>query len=328
MPISRRTLLATGGTLLAAPHVARAAVTTYRLGYNLPATSHYGKGAAVFAAAVAADPLLAPVMAIELHPNSELGDELTMLKDCAASTLDFYLGSISAFGTFIPALGVLDAPYLFKNIQTAHAVLDGPVGTRFAALTQAQNMTVLAFGENGLRHMTANIPIRTPADLKGLKLRVPQNPVIGEGLDALGASTGELSFKLLPDALRTGQFQGEENSLPNIESAKLYEYQKVISLTGHIYGAAVFTVSNYVAQSLSAAQNQALAAAAIKGAAATRAVCGAAPAILLPQLQTQGMTVVSDVDVGAFRAAAQPFLQTLSEKFGAALINPLLAANS
>lgn len=328
--VSRRTLLAgmaglaVGG--LAAPHVARAAVRTVRFGHNNTDDSHYGKGSLAFARAVAADPVLAGAITIQVQGDAVLGDMLGMLRNCASGTLDMMLCSNSVISNVVPAFGMLNAPFIFKDVARARAVLDGPVGAEIAETAKAEGLVVLSWAENGMRQITSNRPIRTPADLKGLKLRVPQSKVTMDGFIALGAAAGALSFGQLREALNAGQFEAQESPIVLIESIKLYELQKYVSLTSHIYDPAVFFASADLMEDLTAAQRTAIVGCAKTAATVTRDVAAAAQTEGLVRLKAAGMTVLEDVDVAAFQAASRPYLDSLAATYGAARIRSLIGA--
>jgi TRAP-type C4-dicarboxylate transport system substrate-binding protein len=205
----------------------------------------------------------------------------------------------------------MDAPYLFRDVATARTVLDGPLGREFAALAAAQNIIVLAWAENGLRHITSNRPIRRPSDLKDFKLRVPPTSVMRDGLRALGADAKPYSFALLKEALRTGQFDGQENAIITIESARLNQVQSHVNLTGHIYDPGVILASADLMADMTPVQQAALRACAGMAATKMRKVAADAQDQGIQRLAAAGMTVVSDVDIEALRAAARPYLETL-----------------
>ena len=311
---------------LAAPHAARAAMRTVRIGHNNTDPSHYGQGATTLAQAVAEHPALAGVLAITVHGNAALGDELGMLRQIANGTLDLMICSNSVIGNVVPEAGLLNAPFLFKDIAAARRALDGAVGAEMAEAARAKEVQVLAWGENGLRHVTASRPVLTPSDLNGLRIRVPQSEVMMNGMRALGAAAKPLSFSLLREALRTGEFEGQENPIVVIEAVKLNELQSHLSLTGHIYDAAPILCSSDMLEDLSAPQRAALAACAAKAAAATRQVAASAEQQGIARLKAAGMIVHDTVDRAAFAAAAQPYLQGLGSTFGADRVQRVLAA--
>lgn len=327
--ITRRTFLASATVLgVAAPRLAHAAPRVVRIGHNNTDNSHFDQGCKALAAAVAADPTLSPVLRIEVHGNSELGDELAMQKGCADGTLDMALTSTTTVGNIAPAAALLDTPFLFKTVESARAALDGAVGAEYAALLKTKDLNVLAWGENGLRHITANRPIRTPADMHGLKIRVPQSEVELSSFRALGADAQPLSFGELHEALRTGRFEAEENPISVIEAAKLQDVQKYLSMTGHIYSPVIILASSDLLEDLTPPQRTALIACAKLGAARTRLVAESAQRDGVGRLTAAGMVVVQGVDVAAFMAAARPNMDVLGQKYGADRMQRLIAAGA
>jgi TRAP-type C4-dicarboxylate transport system substrate-binding protein len=325
-PLTRRRAIITSAALLGAPHVARAAVRVLRCGHGNPDASHFGQAGVVFAAAVAAHPDLAGSFVIEMHGRNEIGDDQHMLQDLSDGTGELMITGCTVIGGPLPTLGVMDAPYLFRDVATARAVLDGPLGQEFAALAAARNIIVLAWAENGLRHITANRPIRRPSDLKDFKLRVPLTDVMRGGLRALGADAMPYSFALLKEALRTGQFDGEENAIITIESARLDQVQSHVNLTGHIYDPGLILASADLMADMTPNQRQAMRVCAGMASTKMREVVADAQDRGIERLAAAGMTVISDVDLDAFRAAARPYLDTLGTGPDRDLIQRLIEA--
>jgi TRAP-type C4-dicarboxylate transport system substrate-binding protein len=196
-------------------------------------------------------------------------------------------------------------------------VLDGPVGAEYAAMMQPKGLNLLAWAENGLRHVTSNRPVRRPEDLQGLHIRVPQSDVMIEAFQALGANPEPLPFPQLYDALRTGRFEAEENPVPTIVAAKFAEVQKCLNLTGHVYSAAFFIASPDLLEDLNDAQRAALTSCAKAGAAASRETGSKGEHDGIEALKAAGMTVVADVDRAALAAAAKPALDAAARRLGA-----------
>jgi tripartite ATP-independent transporter DctP family solute receptor len=324
----RRRMVASGlaAAVLTAPHIARAAIRIARFGHNNVDESHFGQGAFAFAAAVAADPLLGNALTIEVYGNAQLGDDPYSLNGCMRGTLDGMLVSGSIMAGVVADVGILNAPYLFRDVARARAVLDGPIGADLTEACRAKNLPVLAWGENGLRHITSNTPIHALADLRGLKIRVPPSDMFLQGFRALGANPAPLAFGLLRAALLSGEFQAQENAVVLVEAAKLYEVQKYLCLTGHIYDAIGFVASPDLMEDLTAPQREALVACARKGAAVTRRVADAAARDGVARLRAAGMTIIDDIDIGGLQAACRPFLETLAATYGADRVRSLLAA--
>lgn len=326
---SRRQLIGAvvaGAGVLAAPHVARAALRTLKLGHTDPEKGLYADGARAFAAAVAADPLLSSSVQISIQGNAVLGDELTLMKGCMNGTIDLVLCSTVVAGNLVKGVDLLYIPFLFNNVVTARAALDGAVGSDVAASMKQKGLNVLAWAERGMAYIGANRPVRTLADLQGLKIRLPQSDVMLGGFRALGAAPGPLPFTMIPEAMRTGQFQALENSIVTFEPSKFYEFTKFLSLTGHFYDSALFLASGDVLEDLTPAQVKALSACAVKGGRATRQVADAAEAIGFKRVTELGMTVVRDVDRPALRAAAHPYMESLAVGENAVFVQSLIAA--
>lgn len=326
--LSRRLFLAGSAACLAAPHVARAAVRSVKLAQGSPPVSPAGAAAIAFAEAVAANPVLGTVLKLDVHHSAELGDDLTALKGCIDGTIDLALVGTTVASGIAPEIGVLDTPFLFQSVAAARAALDGEMRQDFVDLLKAKGINLLAWSENGVRHMTANKPIRTPADLVGLKLRVPPSEVIMSAFRALGANPGQVPFPSVYEALRTGTYEAEENPIGLIEAAKFYEVQKVLSLTRHAYSAALLVVSQDLLDDLSEPQRTALRTCALAGQAASQAAADAAQRDGVARLQAKGMTVVSDVDVPAFIEANKANLASMGQKFGAERMAKLIRAGS
>lgn len=322
----RAAMLGLAASALALPHIARAAPRRVRFGHNGAVDSHFGRGGQEFADAVAADPVIGSVLKIEIVGNGQLGDELFMMAGCTKGTVDGALIGGAVISTAMPEMGLLSAPYIFRDVAHARATLDGPIGTEFIELSRAKNLPVLAWGENGLVHLTSNVAVRTVAELRGLKLRVPPSPMVLNGMRALGADAAPLAFGLLRGALQSGEFQAQQNSIAIVESAKLHELQKYLSLTGHIYDAMGFIASADLLEDLNEAQRAALTSCARKGAVVTRQVADVAAKDGLGRLRSLGMTIIEDVDLAGFRAAARPYIESLQPTFGADRVKSLLGS--
>jgi tripartite ATP-independent transporter DctP family solute receptor len=318
-------LLVTG---LAMPHVARATTRIARFGHGNPDDSQIGQGALAFAAAVAADPVIGGAVTIEVYNNAQLGDDVSALKSCMKGTLDGALIGSSIMAGIVSEVGIINAPYLFRDAAQARAALDGPIGVALMDASRARRLPVLAWGENGVRQLTSNVPVRTVADLHGLKIRVPPAAIFVDGFRALGAAPAPLAFGLLKDALHSGEFTAEENAISTVQAAKLYEVQKYLCLTSHIYDAVGFIASPDLMEDLTEPQRVALADCARKGAAMSRRVAEEGARDGVAKLKAAGMTVIDDVDLAGFRAAARPYLESLSNTYGKDRVAALLAAGA
>ena len=209
--------------------------------------------------------------------------------------------------TVLPEAGVLNIPFLFRDVGQAHAVMDGPVGESFRKLFAGKDMIMLAWGDNGIRHMTnSKHTIATPDDLKGLKIRVPQSEVLLKGFQTLGVDAASMPFPQLFEALRAGKFDGEENPIATIRAAKFDQVQKFLTLTAHAYDPAVFVMSPDGFDDLSAEDKKSFVEAAKLGGEASRKFAAAAESEGVTALRRAGMTVQIDIDRARFASAMAP----------------------
>jgi tripartite ATP-independent transporter DctP family solute receptor len=323
--IARRQLLVSGAGvasgMLAGGRRRAHAAQTLRIGYILPVASQLGAGATVFAQEVAKR--TGGRVIIQQYPDATLGGEVEMTRGIQLSSID--LGFVTGMGlsSVLPAAGVLNIPFLFKNNAQAQAALDGPIGESFRKQFTETNMVMLAWGENGLRHITnAKRPIVTPGDLQGLRLRV-QSPVLAEGFKALGANTASLPFPQLFEALRAGKFDGQENPIATIVAAKFVQAQKFLTLSGHAYDPAVFLMAPDAFADLSHDDRTSFIEAAKLGAKASRSFAAKAEAEGVAALQKAGMTVQTSIDRDSFVNAMASANAGYEKTFGSDLIKQI-----
>ncbi len=147
---SRRRVVAGLALTLAAPHIARAVDLrrTLRIGTVNPASSATGQACAAFAAAANASAALRGQFQVEVHANGELGGELEMTKACINGTLDLAVTATNVVSGIVVELGLLDAPFLFRDANHARGVLDGPIGVEYAGMLKPKGINVLAWAEN------------------------------------------------------------------------------------------------------------------------------------------------------------------------------------
>lgn len=307
---------------LAMPFIRPArAAQRLRFGIGQTGHTHYAVAAAVMAEMVRER--TDGRVQIEVFANGALGSEEAMLAGVRAGTQDLTLVASGLIGAYAPEVGLLDMPFLFQDAPHAQAVLDGPVGREYIEAAAAQGVAVLAWGENGMRHLTANRPIRNAADLQGLKLRIMPAPLLLEAFRTMGADAAPLSFQMVYEALRIGKFEAQENPIPQIIGARFYEVQSHLMLTAHTYSAAAFIASPDLLGDLAPADRQILADAAQVAAVRSRSFVAESEATGVDWLRTQGMTVITDPDRASFQAAAAPAEAAAAVRFGAGRIDRL-----
>ncbi|MCF8482448.1 MAG: TRAP transporter substrate-binding protein [Rhodospirillum sp.] len=173
---------------------------------------------------------------VSVAPSSTLGDDAEMLTSAAAGVIQMTANSQGPLAQIVPEVGALGLPFLFSDLPAVWKVLDGPTGDELDKKAQEAGLKIVTFWDNGIRHVThVSKFVETPEDIKGMKIRTPPDQVTIATFEALGAAPAPLAWSELPTALRSGVFDGQENPLTNIYSAKLHEITPYISLTGHKY---------------------------------------------------------------------------------------------
>ena len=242
---------------------------------------------------------------IQVAHSSQLGDDAAMITALRSGTLDMSANSQGAIANVVPEYAALGLPFLFKDIQSAWKLLDSPVGEELARRTAAKGMVVLGYWDNGIRHITnGKRPIKSPADMKGLKIRTPPDSMTMDIMQALGADAQQIKFSELYVALQQGVVDGQENPLANIASAKLYEVQKYLSLTGHNYQANPFVMSKRAWERLSPADQKLFQEAAAEATQYQRKLSKEADEKLLAELKGKGIQVET-VERGPFVEATR-----------------------
>jgi tripartite ATP-independent transporter DctP family solute receptor len=320
-------MTATAATLGSGMAIAAPQSQKLKFGYILAPESQLGAGATVFAAEIAKR--TAGRISIEQFPNAALGGEVEMLKAMQTGTVDMAFITGAPLPTVVPEVGVFNIPFLFRDAPHARAVLDGPVGAKSLARFKEKDLVALAWGENGMRHITnSKRPIVTAADLNGLKLRLPQSEVMMAAFKAMGADVSALAFPQLYNALQTGQFDGQENPIATIQASKFSQVQKYLTLSGHVYDPAIVFISPDVFGDLSDADKAAFVEAAKLAGEASRKFAGDAQAKGAAELEASGMQVTKEIKRDTFVAAMASAIPGYEAKFGADLINQIRSAPS
>jgi tripartite ATP-independent transporter DctP family solute receptor len=180
---------------------------------------------------------------VDVFPASALGNEQQINQALPLGTIDMiYTGAAFAGATYKP-IAISNAPYMFQNFDHWKAYAESPLFKELAdGYDKASGNKILALTYYGARHTTANKAIMTPADTKGMKLRVPQAPLYLMYTKAIGANASPIAFAEVYLALQQKTVDGQENPLPTIQAKKFYEVQSHINLTEHIFESLVTVV--------------------------------------------------------------------------------------
>ena len=167
--------------------------------------------------------------------SGSLGGERESIEAVQLGTQELATSSTGPVPNFVPEARILDVPFLFRDKAHARAVLDGPIGQELLTKFEYKGFKALAWGENGVRHMTnSKRPVNAPEDLKGLKMRTMENPVHVAAYKSLGIVTTPMAFPEVFTALQQGTVDGQENPLSVIMAANFDQVQKHLTLTGHV----------------------------------------------------------------------------------------------
>jgi TRAP-type transport system periplasmic protein len=302
-----------------------AAAKILKFGYILSPGSQLGEGEKVFAAEVAAR--TGGRYVIEDYPNAMLGGEVAMMNDVRLGALDLAFITGAPLPKILPEAGVFNIPFLFRDADEARAVLDGPIGEDYLKKFDKLGVSALAWGENGMRHITnSKHPIRTPEDLDGLKLRLPQSDVMTAGFKALGADVQQIPFPQVYGALRGGSVDAEENPIATIISTRFYEVQTYLTLTGHVYDPAIIMMSEDAYNTLSDADKLAFKEAAKLAAAQSRKVASEMEKTGVAALKADGMAVIEVVDKAQFAKRVSEASVSFEKEFGRDVIERIKSA--
>jgi tripartite ATP-independent transporter DctP family solute receptor len=321
MAIARRTF---AGAVLAAPLVARAQARALRFGH-VQAADHANNLGGQRAAAVIAE-RSGGRLRLDLFPAAQLGRGQEMVQQVADGTLDFAVDGPALLSQWVRPLSMFEAPYLARDPAHFRRMWDSPQGQALRTqLIERRGIRPLAppwyFGT---RHMTSNRPIRTPADLRGFKLRVPEVPLYVEMARALGAAPTPMAFAEVYLGLQTGTVDGQENPLPTIWSARFHEVQRYINLTGHVVLSLIPMISERTWQSLPQPDRDLVVEAFAAGAAANDESTNGGEASLVERFRAANVQVI-EVDKGPFRAAMQPVYARFANVWGAGTVEALAA---
>ena len=173
---------------------------------------------------------------VEVYPNSQLFKDGEEMEAVQLGSVQLLAPSLAKFGPLgVREFEVFDLPYIFDDYNELHKVTGGPVGAALFKKLESKGIVGLAYWDNGFKVMSANKPIRMPADYKGLKMRIQSSKVLGDEIKALGAIPQVMAFSEVYQALQTGVVDGTENPPSNFYTQKMQEVQKYLALTDHGY---------------------------------------------------------------------------------------------
>jgi tripartite ATP-independent transporter DctP family solute receptor len=236
--------------------------------------------------------------------SAQLGDDAAMITALRTGTLDLSVNSQGATSAVLPELAAVGLPFLFADTAAAFRVMDGSIGEDLTRRLDRVGLVPLGWWDNGIRHITnSKRPINAPEDLRGLKIRTPPDPVTIDIFQALGAATQQINFNELYVALQQGVVDGQENPLTNIHSAKIFEVNRFISLSGHKWECTPVLVSRVAWARLRQDDQRLVQEAAAEAEVLQRETSRQSDARLVTEFRANAAVAVNEVNQAPFRAA-------------------------
>jgi tripartite ATP-independent transporter DctP family solute receptor len=241
---------------------------------------------------------------VKVYPNSSLGKEMDLISGMQLGTVDMTITGES-LQNWAPKAALLAVPYAYKTMVHMDSIASGEIGDMIEAqIIEKAKVRPIAYFARGPRNLTSNRPIKSPSDLNGLKLRVPNVPLFVDVWDSLGAKPTPMAFSEVFTSLQSNVIDAQENPLALIKSASFFEVQKFVNKTEHVRSWIYLTLSEKTWSKLSEADKAAVTEAGKRAQAYERTLFLDESDKLVAELEAQGMTFV-EVDGQAFASQAK-----------------------
>ncbi len=263
-------------------------------------------------------------MKVNIFPQAQLGGERDLAEGVRMGTIEMSSVAAGNMAGFVPELQVFGVPFLFQTREQVYSVLDGPVGKDLADIMLGKGFVNLSIWEVGFRNITNNIrPVKTPDDMKGLKIRVQESKIWIEFMKSLGAIATPIPFGELYTALQQKVVDGQENPVATIYSMKFYEVQKYLSLTGHTYEPALVVANPKWFNGLDPKHQAILKEAAMEAAVFQRQKLAELDRERFEVIRKAGVEVVENPDKAAFAKATEDLHKVLADSVPVALVQKI-----
>lgn len=264
---------------------------------------------------------------VQIFPQGQLGNDAAMIDGTRSGIVDIVMSGLNNFTGLVPAAGAFELPFMFPNRELAYKVLDGDIGQGISAQFTQHGLKMLGYPENGYRNMSNNRgPIRKPADLKGLNMRVNNSRALNDMFSLLGANPQQLPVAELYTALETKVVDAQDHPIGIVLSFKFNEVQKYLSLTQHAYSALALAMNDAKFKKLTAKEQAVIVEVAAAAIMMQRGLAKDKESAMIDQLKAAGMQVNTDVDAAAFQAVVKPVWDGFIKTNGDAVVNAILAA--
>jgi len=260
---------------------------------------------------------------VQIFPSGQLGKDAEVVQQVKAGIIQLGVHSVGAVGSVYPMISVLDVPFAFPNHAVAYEVLDGPFGQKLAGdITAKTGLKCLGFSDSGgfFQFTNSKRPIKTLEDMKGLKIRTMGLETHKQLVSSLGGQPVSIAWAEVYTALQTGVADGQMNPVPIVEFAKLYEVQKYLTITNHLFAPHVWLMNADFFNSLTPDEQKVVLSAAKTAIVVSRGIANSIEASDrgLPFLSTKmEVYTLPESEKERFRAASQPVIEKyLEDAFG------------
>jgi tripartite ATP-independent transporter DctP family solute receptor len=241
---------------------------------------------------------------IKVFHSRQLGEEKETLEQTRAGAIDLNRTNVALLGNIVPSMNVLAMPFLFRSIEHMQKVLDGPIGAEILSSFEPYGFVGLAFYNSGARSIYNNVrPVRSLADMKGLRLRVQQSEQMSEMIRSLGADPVELPYGQVLTGLVTKLIDGAENNWPSFVTTDHYKHAGYYTLTEHTMSPEVLVMSHKVWATLSAEDRKIFREAALRSSQFMREKWRDLEEQSRKRAEDAGVTIVTEIDKKPFEQA-------------------------
>jgi len=258
---------------------------------------------------------------IRVFHSRQLGEEKETIEQTRAGAIDLNRTNVALIGNFVPAVNVLAMPFLFHSIEHMQKVLDGPIGSEILDSFEPYGFVGLAFYDSGARSIYNSVrPVRSLADLKGLRIRVQQAELMKDMFKALGADPVELPYGQVLTGLATKLIDGAENNWPSFVTTGHYKFAGYYTLTEHTMGPEVLVMSQKAWASLSAEDRRIFRESALRSSQFMRGKWRDLEEQSRAQAEAAGVTIIKDFDRKPFEEAMLPLYEQARRDPASALL--------
>ena len=305
---------------MASSHAAEIRERTLRFAFQNVKEHPQGQGAQKFADLLTESS--GGKIKVRLFPGGTLGGDVQTVSALQGGTLDLTVLNSGILAAQAKDFAMLDFPFLFNNVEEAHAVIDGPVGQKLAAQLDSKGLVNLGYWDLGFRNITnSKHPINRLEDMQGLKIRVIQSPIYLETFSALGANPVPMAFPEVYTGLEQRTIDGQENPFTVIEGSKFYEVQKYLSVTGHIFNPQSFIIGKKTWDRLNDDEKKLIKDAAVEAQVFQREVTAQSMEKARGNLEKHvAVNDISPEEKDRFRERVQPVIEKFSKELDGSLV--------